>query len=394
MTSESVSAPAALSLRQILFLTVAMPLLCLVLIELLCRVTHLAQHIAPQEQRLALEMPTWMFREQNTARRATRTVADEKTRAWLNLFTEGDGYRVHLIPNTNTSITNTFSQIPQDKARPFTLVSNSLGFRGRDITPQRSPNIFRIAIFGDSSSFGWGVNQNEDFAGLLPSLLAQHGKRVEVVNFAMPGDSSEYGRLIAERFAAEYSPNLVIIGFGANDAKNVAVSHTEQVERFRQNKTVLQLSSFLSNSALVQSVKALLARIKSRPTDPPGRPVHAVTRARYQENLLRIAELTKAPALLLNLCTPGDYARSARVLARQHKLLYFNGQRYLTKVLPQIVRNKLHPELVAEMAARYPDALARNNLFYITSDGCHPNKLGHRLVAERLSEQISALIKP
>ena len=394
MNSDTVPATSALSLRQIVFLTVIMPLICLLLIELLCRVTHLAQRLAPQEQRLALEMPTWMFREQNTARRATRTVADEKTRAWLNLFTEGDGYRVHLIPNTSTTITNTFSQIPQDKARPFTLISNSLGFRGQDITVEKSQHTFRILIFGDSSSFGWGVNQNEDFAGLLPTILAKHGKQVEVLNFSMPGDSSEYGRLIAERYAREYAPDLVIIGFGANDAKNVALSHTEQVDRFRQSKTVLRLSRLLSSSAIVQSIKALVSRFKSAPTDAPRTLVHAVTRTRYQENLLQIAQLAQAPALLLNLCTPGDYSRSARTLARKNKFLYFNGQRYLTKLLPQIVTKKLHPEIVSEMTSLYPDALARNNLFYITSDGCHPNKLGHRLVAERLGQEISALIKP
>ena len=394
MTSSTTTAPAALTWRQIAFLTVAMPFICLLLIELICRVTHLAQHLAPQEQRLALEMPTWMFREQNTARRATRTVADEKTRAWLNLFTEGDGYRVHLIPNTKTTVTNTFSQIPQDKERPFTLVANSIGFRGQDATPQKAPQTFRIVIFGDSSSFGWGVDQNEDFAGLLPTLLSNTGKQVEVINFAIPGDSSEYGRLIAERFAKAYAPDLVIIGFGANDAKNVAVSHTVQVERFRQSQAVLQLSSLLSNSALVQTIKALIARVKGTSDQLPDKLVHAVTRARYQENLLQMAQLTHAPALLLNLCTPGDYARSARVLARQHKFEYFNAQRYLTKLLPQIVKGKFHPEIIAQMKALYPDALARNNLFYITSDGCHPNKLGHRLVAERLSQQISALIKP
>lgn len=392
MNSQT-AAPTALNARQIIFLTVVMPLVCLLIIEILCRITHLAQHLAPQEQRLALEMPTWMFREQNTARRATRTVADEKTRAWLNLFTEGDGYRVHLIPNLNTSITNTFSQIPQDKARPFSLVSNSLGFRGSDISTSKTPGVFRIVIFGDSSSFGWGVDQESYFGSLLPALLAKHGKNVEVVNFSIPGDSSEYGRLIAEHFAKSYSADLTVIGFGANDAKNVAVSHTEQVERFRQSQTVLRINNLLSESAIVQSIKALLARMKSTPSVAPKTLVHAVTRSRYQENLQQIADLTDSQTLLLNLCTPGDYARSAKVLARKNNYAYFNGQRYLTKLLPQIVRNKFHPEIVAEMQAAYPDALAKNKLFYITSDGCHPNKLGHQLIAEKLSLQISSLIR-
>jgi hypothetical protein len=56
--------------------------------------------------------------------------------------------------------------------------------------------------------------------------------------------------------------------------------------------------------------------------------------------------------------------------------------------LPQIKNKEIYPEIISEMEENYSKDLAKNDLFYITSDACHPNKLGHRIIADYLTKEI------
>jgi lysophospholipase L1-like esterase len=38
------------------------------------------------------------------------------------------------------------------------------------------------------------------------------------------------------------------------------------------------------------------------------------------------------------------------------------------------------------MREQYPEFLLRDDLFYVSSDLCHPNVVGHALIADRLAE--------
>jgi len=62
-------------------------------------------------------------------------------------------------------------------------IVNNLGFREGPIGP-KDPDQFRIAIIGDSFSWGQGLQERERFSNLLD---AQLGPRYEVLNFGMPG---------------------------------------------------------------------------------------------------------------------------------------------------------------------------------------------------------------
>ncbi len=61
---------------------------------------------------------------------------------WLTLFTEGDGFRVSLIPNSSKEVKNTFSLIPVDRNRKRLVRANAAGFRGADVTQQKLPGVF------------------------------------------------------------------------------------------------------------------------------------------------------------------------------------------------------------------------------------------------------------
>ena len=69
------------------------------------------------------------------------------------------------------------------------VCSNSMGFRGPEITQERPANTVRIVGLGDSVMFGWGVRQEECYLAQLQDLLsaAYPQKTWEVINTGVPG---------------------------------------------------------------------------------------------------------------------------------------------------------------------------------------------------------------
>jgi lysophospholipase L1-like esterase len=389
-----------LSLKQKLLLSVGVPCVMLLLLEGIARLLLIAGvGAAPAAQPVALEMPTWMLKDANALARAKPS---KDAFDWLSMFVEGDGFRVRMIPNTHKSVKNTFSLISADRERRYEVSANALGFRGPLVTPEKGPNTFRIVVFGDSSSFGWGVNAEDSWWMLLQQELQKRSpeRTIEIANFAIPGDSSAYGKLLFDTFAPQFQSDVVILGFGANDAKGVFTSHTEQVSRFTGKRSLLRALAVLQKSALVTILKGLLpatkpsAKASSAEGSPAPKRVPAVSLRDYGQNMVAMGqaakELGNKGVVFLGLCTHPAYARKARLEAKNNGFLWLNGQSQLVKLLPQIQQGELYPEYVERMQRTYPDDLKRNKLFYVTSDGCHPNELGHRYVADQLVELLTA----
>lgn len=396
MANES----SPLSLKQKLLLSVGVPCVMLLLLEGIARLLLIAGvGAAPAAQPVALEMPTWMLKDANAIARAKPS---KDAFDWLSMFVEGDGYRVRMIPNAHKSVKNTFSLISADRERRYEVSANSLGFRGPLVTPEKGPNTFRIVVFGDSSSFGWGVNAQDSWWMLLQQeLQKRHPERtIEIANFAIPGDSSAYGKLLFDTFAPQFQSDVVILGFGANDAKGVFTSHTEQVSRFTGKRSLLKAVAVLQKSALVTLLKGLLpakkpsGKVSTAEGSPAQKRVPAVSLRDYGQNMVTMGqtakELGNKGVVFLGLCTHPAYARKARLEAKNNGFLWLNGQSQLVKLLPQIQKGEFYPEYVERMQRTYPDDLKRNRLFYVTSDGCHPNELGHRYVADQLVELLTA----
>lgn len=384
---------------QFLIISLGVPFILLSVLEIGARTIDLPSKFKTKKN-LKLEMPTWMLQDANALAREKDLIAEPDSLEWLSLFEPGSGYRVRMIPNTERRVKNTFSLIPEDKNTRYLVKSNSIGFRSGEIQKQKAPGTYRILVFGDSSSFGWGADQNESFSALLPQEIQKLNSstvKIELGNFAIPGDSSAYGRLIFDTFASKYNPDLVILGFGANDAKAVPVSHTSQVERFKSQEKLQKIAQILDMSALVRSLKELLSSLSEKPTPVNAVRVEAVSRPDYIRNLDSMSKEAQknssADVLILNLCTPAHYSKAAKGVAKNDKLLYFNGQKFLKRSLTDIVKGRLEPEMVNAMRAKYGRALKQKKLFYITSDGCHPNALGHKLLAKELAKKLMPIMK-
>ena len=96
--------------------------------------------------------------------------------------------------------------------------TNSLGMRAPEVGPKRGP---RILVFGDSFTWGWGVNQGEEWVSVLDREL---GEAAEALNCGVNGYGTEGELGFLERIGRSLAPDLVLVGFFTNDYTDNLIS--------------------------------------------------------------------------------------------------------------------------------------------------------------------------
>lgn len=95
---------------------------------------------------------------------------------------------------------------------------NGQGMRSdRDFAPEKPPGTCRLAMLGDSFFMGYEAHYEDSIGGLLDSGLTNLGYRVEVLNFAVSGFSTEEMLREFEERVVRYDPDLVIYQFSGGD---------------------------------------------------------------------------------------------------------------------------------------------------------------------------------
>jgi len=90
---------------------------------------------------------------------------------------------------------------------------NSLGYRDREFSVEKSNSIKRIIIIGDSFTYGYGVLQEESFPKRLE--VSSNGN-LEVFNFGYPGWN--IGNEVQGFYQAlAFNPDMIILAFTFND---------------------------------------------------------------------------------------------------------------------------------------------------------------------------------
>lgn len=100
--------------------------------------------------------------------------------------------------------------------------TNSLGFRGPEVSLEKRPGIVRIVLLGGSTTHGWGVNDNQTIDRYMRDELASRypHRSFEVINLAYDGYDAYQ---LFERLRTDglrYDPDFVIVHTGVNDVRN------------------------------------------------------------------------------------------------------------------------------------------------------------------------------
>jgi lysophospholipase L1-like esterase len=100
----------------------------------------------------------------------------------------------------------------------ITITINAQGWRDDEVTLSKPAGVFRIALVGDSVTFGGRVEAKNNFATQLEwNLDAQAPGRFQVLNFGVPGYSTWQELSLLQDKVWNYAPDLVLLSFVMND---------------------------------------------------------------------------------------------------------------------------------------------------------------------------------
>jgi lysophospholipase L1-like esterase len=109
------------------------------------------------------------------------------------------------------------------------VATNSLGLRNPELGEKQA---YRIAVFGDSFTLGWGVSEEETYVRALERLLRQDCELpVELINLGIGNYNTAQVAEAISRQAAGLAPDLIIYGFYWNDGEPVQAEPTGLFER-------------------------------------------------------------------------------------------------------------------------------------------------------------------
>lgn len=108
-------------------------------------------------------------------------------------------------------------------------VTNQFGFNSREYSLQKSPGVFRILVVGDS--FNWAGGLKGNYTALLEQKLDSlyGGHKVDVINAGYPGTHTAEQLAMLRKFALQYNPDLVILGFFAGNDFIDADPHRKRI---------------------------------------------------------------------------------------------------------------------------------------------------------------------
>lgn len=294
---------------------------------------------------------------------------------------------------------------------------NSRGLRDREIDYAKPRQIFRIGLFGDSFTFGEGVQNHESYPKILEALL--NGSRssqsqangIEVINFGIGKTGTSHQLAFYQKEGMKYQLDLVIVGFFAgNDFSDNwsgvfylkgdslvhragtysrtrklqrflyaipgykwAATHSHVVNLFRKAATVLDDRARMTAAASLN--EPLVA-------DTSLQKVHLTVR--LLEEFSRQARLHGSDFLLLKLPTRGERPRSSYSATDSVPPHVEQCERLLATL-----RQKQIPTLdLTPVFATLPEST-----HFFVDDG-HMTKLGYEVVARRLQQYLfdSALV--
>jgi lysophospholipase L1-like esterase len=245
---------------------------------------------------------------------------------------------------------------------------------------------------GDSCTWGYLLEQNKTYPAQLQSLLSKHcsgNTIIEVINAGVPGYSSFQGLQYLRKIIGEIDPDLVTIYFGRNDRRLMPPEWQgrQDCEQAAHRGIISSIQGYLKhlkiyqlNGWIVLTLRNLFPENSDTETEEHLQPDESPledTRMRvsaddYADNIRKMVRLTEdAGATPFLLTTP----------VNPHTIGNYNDVLKRTAV-----------ELDAHLLDIAADFEAKGVSAYLFDD-CHPNPEGNRLIAEKIYNQISRMVR-
>jgi len=127
----------------------------------------------------------------------------------------------------------------KDRPKMWYLPERSRDQRNDLFTAKKDPNTFRIIAVGDSFSFAGKVQYDDGYSKRLERILNQnvHQKKVEVLNWGVPGFSTLDETKLVYKAVTEYSADAVVLQITLNDPEQEPY-HVSHAYLYEWDKTV------------------------------------------------------------------------------------------------------------------------------------------------------------
>jgi len=321
------------------------------------------------------------------------------------------------------------------KTTSWELKVNSQGLRAPyEIGPKR-PGTYRIICLGDSITFGLDLDDEYTYPSQLEKLLrgfARPGATIEVINAGVYAYTSRQGLAYLDQRLLKFEPDLVILGFGFNDAQSKFIGGWRPDREYLRGSVQggwkkIYASPFnagllvFSRQPLVVTVRGISRLVKMirmmamiKRINQPG----VVVKKPKDE-----FETTRREAFFAeSRVPPEDYRKNLEQFVWLSQRHNFHILFYITDRTPLLYRKIVYTVAIAnkfpvvdfstrlwqyrlddllkdpECAALLKDYreklgddfLRQNPMFAVSSDGVHPNAAANLIIAREIAAVIAA----
>lgn len=150
------------------------------------------------------------------------TIARWRNRVLLGLITIAISTAVvepmaRFVFRDVTSSSDNGGYFTQRWFRTGAVHQNSSGFREREFSAVKPAGTYRIAVVGDSFTWGNGVRQEDRYSNLLQARLPSH---FEVLNFGAAGANTPQHHTLIGHLLSSAHPDFVLLQWYVNDVED------------------------------------------------------------------------------------------------------------------------------------------------------------------------------
>ena len=246
-----------------------------------------------------------------------------------------------------------------------------------------------VVLLGGSSVFGWGTDYENTFAHKLELLIDSNspGHQYEFINYGVPGYAMNQHLILLKKILAQKNlPALIVLDATSNCDAPASMSD-KQMDVYRQ-KFVVQLRYYLEQLRFFQLLEVLVSRFRPVTKEiVQGMPRESIEDfEEYVNEAIDIIQEKKIHLILVGLCASQPYLDKLESIANEHAIAHV--------VFNDLVDSTLHDlERVPIIAREYEmlkDVYKKNeladdpSLHLLFPDKCHPNAIGHGVLAHKL----------